>query len=116
MCKNCFECKNAEITFKDVMKIHKNSLKNIEIKNKDLPNDFKKISENSDSCLGDMYGKCLKGDTEKLIKHYKENGHLRKLDCKIEMDCFEPTDFAIATDNLFNTMNKLLDNLTEKSI
>ena len=42
MCKNCFECKNSEIAFKDVMKIDKDLLKNIEIVKRESSNDFER--------------------------------------------------------------------------
>lgn len=100
MCKNCFDCKNAKISFEDVVKV-----------NKKLVNDFEKISENKDSSLGDMYGKCLKGNTEKLIKLYKEYGNKNKSECNIELNCFEKTDFAKATDELLNVINKVMSDL-----
>lgn len=95
MCKNCFECKNAEISFETIMKV-----------NKEVVNGFEKISENKDSFLGNMYGKCLKGNTKELIRIYKENGHKNKSECNIEMNCFEQTDFAKATDELLAVINK----------
>lgn len=96
MCKNCFDCKHKNVTFE-------------ETSNKITLKEFEKISENEDSSLGAMYGNCIKGYTSKLVKHYKENGNLKKDECKVEMDCFEKTDFAKATDSLIETINKLLE-------
>ncbi len=95
--KNCFDCKYKSIAFEE-----------------NLNNDgtFVLISENKDSVLGSMYGKCLNGHTDTLICFFKKYG--KKLKSEVieeEFDCHDYSDSIKILDSCLTAANDILDTL-----
>lgn len=98
--KNCFECKYANIKFKE------------DVKNNN--SDYVLITADENSILGDMYGICYKNNTEKLINFYKRYGISRPKNManNVNFDCHEYSDGVKMLNKCIENADKLLNQLT----
>jgi len=66
------------------------------------------LFDDSKSVLGNMYGTCTNGNLDTFVKWWKDGKGIPSSQTK-DVPCYEPTELTKKTDDLLETMNKMLD-------
>lgn len=101
---NCSKCKYKKIIFEGEL----NS-----IGSNPIQKDMSLLNSNPDSVLGDMYGKCEKGNQDTFVTWWKNSKNV-PADQNIDVPCYEPTEFTKRTDNIIDMLDKMKE-LVSKS-
>lgn len=71
------------------------------------PEGFELISEDTDSCLGNMYAKCNAGNNDVMKAWWDENRDKYVSEVS-DTDCYDPTEFDAALDSVMEACDNLI--------
>jgi hypothetical protein len=94
--ENCSNCKYGKTVFEKM-----NSIEGMTF-----------LNSNPESVLGDMYGKCIKGNQDVFVDWWKSNAN-KKTSESNQVTCYEPTQINVMLDNIIDKVNEMNDLVSE---
>lgn len=94
----CNNCKHGRTAFEEGM----NSIDGMTL-----------LSENKDSCLGNMYGICDNGNQDTFVKWWKAGIGIPSSETK-DVDCYESTEHTKKLDEMIELADDILNTLKSR--